>query len=82
MANTQLKWEQMFVNSKVYTITFETEAHYKKYRNCYKKVGSGEGADWILKKGYSEEGLLKTLEKTPGYTVEFAYELGGLKTGK
>jgi hypothetical protein len=78
-AIANLKWEQMFVNSKVYTITFETEAHYQKYRRCYKKVGRGEGADWILKSGYSEEGLLKTLEKTPGYTVEFSYELGGLK---
>lgn len=77
-----LRKEQMFVGSKVYTITFETEIDYKKYRNCYKKVGSGEGADWILKKGYSEEGLLKTLQKTKGYTVEFAYEFGGLKIGK
>lgn len=82
MTTTQLKWEQMFVDTKVYTITFETEAHYQKYRRCYKKVGHGEGADWILKKGYSEEGLLKTLEKTAGYTVKYAYELGGLKIGK
>lgn len=77
-----MKKGQMYVGTKVHTITFETEAHYQKYRRCYKKVGRGEGADWILKKGYSEEGLLKTLEKRPGYKVEFAYELGGLKIGK
>lgn len=77
-----LKKEQMFVGQKVYWITFETEIDYKRYRNCYKKVGSGEGADWILKSKYTEEGLLKTLQKTKGYIVEFGYELGNLKIGK
>jgi len=71
--------EQFHIGIKVYTITFETELHYKQYRNCYKKTGSGEGAEWILKKGYTEEGLLKKLQNANGFEVEFAYELGNAK---
>lgn len=64
---------------KFYRITFDTIEDKIKYDNCYKKVGKGEGAEWVLKKGYTEEYLLELLKKTKGYTVEFLYELGKLK---
>ena len=73
------KKENLIIDSMVYVIAFDTENDYKRYRNCYKKVGRGEGADWVLKKGYTEQGLLNTLKKTKGYAVNFAYELGNLK---
>jgi hypothetical protein len=71
--------EQLLVGKNAYRITFATDKEKQMYRNCWKTVGKGEGQDTILKKGYTEEGLLATLQKKAGFTVEFQYELGNLK---